>query len=792
MTRHLHSLLLVVGSIFLAQCSGQLLLPIDPSSECSGAGCVCTATADCGAHSDCIAGHCEVVTCVQSPNGLCPAGRQCSDGVCVEIGQPAFCDCQPKQGCNAGVCVDINETTTCSSDNPTGLCGEGSVCQGGTCEPIASDPCLPEHLTGLCPEGSVCVSGYCEPITDYPCSAVHLDGRCVPGMHCVSPGVCDYLPCELMAGGRCDPGLYCASNQTCIAQGKCATTADCGAHYTCDGALCVRDQSCSVDTDCLISEHCSTTSVCMPVGSCAVTADCTDTQVCSTLDHCISAGTCESVGDCTAGDRCGSGKTCLAPGECSGSSDCPPGEGCTSGQCAPNGTLCSSNTTCGTGTGMRCSGGASCNVASDCGTGQQCTSHVCSGSCIFIGQCVTNNDCISGYQCNASYVCVPNQVCTYDSDCATANCSVNGGCIPAGKCAAKGDCSPAETCDASWVCVGAGNCGGSSFGATLVEPNMLIVLDGSGSMTENDIALSPPETGNETRWQAAKDAIASVLADNVGRVRFGLSMFPYNEGITNSCASGQINVAVNDGTQNQINNTLATTVPYGGTSSSTPTRVTLNTIAANTAGFGLADPTRGNYVLLVTDGEPNCETGCGRRDANCAPSRVNGAINALYNLTPSIKTFVIGLHIDPVSDSLNCDAVYGRTASPQCTASLGSCTTGSPPTCTCSGTSTAACYAPANDLKTLKDNFKAIAGQVLSCSYALASVPPDTGLLYVYAHDPASCSPPSSCLINQDAANGWTYDPATNQLNFHGSACTNVQSGAFTASVVYGCPAAGG
>src|SRR6185503_8243900 len=64
----------------------------------------------------------------------------------------------------------------------------------------------------------------------------------------------------------------------------------------------------------------------------------------------------------------------------------------------------------------------------------------------------------------------------------------------------------------------------------------------------------------------------------------------------------------------------------------TPTNDTLK--AELGAAAGLADATKANYVLLMTDGEPNCG---GDEKA------VQATIAQLYAQTPSVRTFVVGI-----------------------------------------------------------------------------------------------------------------------------------------------------
>jgi hypothetical protein len=60
-------------------------------------------------------------------------------------------------------------------------------------------------------------------------------------------------------------------------------------------------------------------------------------------------------------------------------------------------------------------------------------------------------------------------------------------------------------------------------------------------------------------------------------------------------------------------------------------------------------------------------------------------------------------------------------------------------------------------------------------------VPEDLTKIYVFFDDD-----PAGVPLN--ALDGWTYDPVTNTITFHGSACAGIQLGTVTdVDVVFGC-----
>ena len=143
-------------------------------------------------------------------------------------------------------------------------------------------------------------------------------------------------------------------------------------------------------------------------------------------------------------------------------------------------------------------------------------------------------------------------------------------------------------------------------------PNLQIVLDRSGSMST---AL-----GNGTRWTVARDAINQVLARYDGRLPIGLSIFP----LASCDAETPVVPAYN------TKAAVAAAINKSGPSGSTPTVAGLQA-AANLS--QLKDPSRKQFVILLTDGGPNCNSTC--------PSTVM-QLDSMLKASPSITTFVVG------------------------------------------------------------------------------------------------------------------------------------------------------
>lgn len=119
--------------------------------------------------------------------------------------------------------------------------------------------------------------------------------------------------------------------------------------------------------------------------------------------------------------------------------------------------------------------------------------------------------------------------------------------------------------------------------ADALAPDVMIALDRSGSMSERG------------RWTSAVAAIDTVTEAFDDRIRFGLTTFP-SRGL-GECSAGEVLVPTDVRNSGSIARALRMVGPMGGT----PTAATLTELAAT-----LAAPDRTAYVLLITDGAPNC------------------------------------------------------------------------------------------------------------------------------------------------------------------------------------------
>lgn len=130
-------------------------------------------------------------------------------------------------------------------------------------------------------------------------------------------------------------------------------------------------------------------------------------------------------------------------------------------------------------------------------------------------------------------------------------------------------------------------------------PVLLIVQDKSGSMDE------VPCSGCATKWDSSMTAVTDMTTKFSNRFDFGLEFFPMD---ADSCSYGGI-VASVPSTAQEVHDQYAWDYPGG----STPTAVALGNARTYLTGLHLSVPA---YVLLITDGMPNCNASL--NPATCA------------------------------------------------------------------------------------------------------------------------------------------------------------------------------
>jgi hypothetical protein len=301
-----------------------------------------------------------------------------------------------------------------------------------------------------------------------------------------------------------------------------------------------------------------------------------------------------------------------------------------------------------------------------------------------------------------------------------------------------GDFTPVDgmTCGAQQSNIGVMNLGD--------PPDMLVVLDRSGSMNTPPFQIPPVFT---SKWTSMRTALQTTVMQKQSQIKFGLLEFPSDDNCA-ATATPSVGIALNSYPS------FASYFTTRGANGNTPAHLALagaltyyNQIPVNPAG---------RYVLFATDGLPNCLNG--NPDTGSSTETV-AAVTALRNA--GIKTYVLGLGDFGGANILNDAAVAGGVPKPG-----------------------AQKYYAANNQAEIDAALQAIAGGVIipTCSFALQSIPPDPNNVTVTINGTPVPRSPSH-------ANGWDYHPNAMTITFFGSYCDQIMMGASSnVSFVYGCP----
>ena len=330
-------------------------------------------------------------------------------------------------------------------------------------------------------------------------------------------------------------------------------------------------------------------------------------------------------------------------------------------------------------------------------------------------------------------------------------------------------------------------CGGQQLAALVDAPVLYFVIDRSGSMAQQI------EGTAQSKFDVAVSSVGTVLASIGHRVRYGVAVYP-GDGQLATCSPG---AQIFPPTQGDA----PSTVPAGGQgvilreflqrirnfppAGATPTASTLLVVSRE-----LADVKTRAYVVLVTDGAPNCNPAtpctsaqcipdiegewfddrrCGDGVSCCDPAQVgpNASANCIDGdasvagvtalAERGIDTYVIGMPgSEAYAQLLERLAVAGNTARH-----------GEP-----------GYYAVTDTEALTRALFEIGTGLSIGCDIALESAPEDPSLVNVYLDKE---------LIPLDPGEGWDYG-SDGALVLHGAACAALESGEVRqVNVTYGC-----
>jgi hypothetical protein len=293
-------------------------------------------------------------------------------------------------------------------------------------------------------------------------------------------------------------------------------------------------------------------------------------------------------------------------------------------------------------------------------------------------------------------------------------------------------------------------CDEQNFEIERVPVRLMILQDMSYSMSD-------PEVANPTHWTHARPALIALLINWTGQgIEFGFDIFPDSNQAFYGChvtAPIQIDAALDN--EQQIIGFIEGYTPYG---ESTPLWCAMDNFTE--PGYAPLFTADGGqpYLLVVSDGEDLCGTGC--QIGGAASAGEMGMVTAQL-LGNGIKTFVIGFGSGVSAAQLNAIAQNGGT-----------------PFTT---------YFNAQNGEQLQEALETVAASVVSCVWDIeepaATADPDNVNFYfddeVVPYDE-----------NCEMGIGWTWtDESHTQVEFCDGACDQlVAGGVDEISAMFGCP----
>lgn len=301
-------------------------------------------------------------------------------------------------------------------------------------------------------------------------------------------------------------------------------------------------------------------------------------------------------------------------------------------------------------------------------------------------------------------------------------------------------------------------------------PTMYFVLDRSGSMTTDD------------NWNKVRTVVAEIMRSLGPRAKFGATTFP-SKSSADSCGPGSEVLKITQGDPPSATTSGPVTVKLlnatlGAPSGSTPTSATLAAVHSR-----LAQVQGKRYVILATDGAPNCNlratctaeqcqsnidgfNGCSITGPSCCDGAYAGNCNdeatAVSELTAlrndGVETFVIGLPVAPgYEKTLDNMAIAGGDPLP----------------------TSPRYYAVGSSTDSILAALKTVAAKITAtCDFDLTEVPADPQLVNVYIDE---------VVVPYEPANGWTIEGK--KVTLQGSTCARVKAGdALDVRIIAGCP----
>jgi hypothetical protein len=282
-----------------------------------------------------------------------------------------------------------------------------------------------------------------------------------------------------------------------------------------------------------------------------------------------------------------------------------------------------------------------------------------------------------------------------------------------------------------------------------VTPTVVLLIDQSGSMTqnfENDL----------DRWETLVNTLTdpqnSLIKELEGSVRFGMALYTSQGGFGNGPTPRECPILTSVDIALENFDSMSLLLTDNGPRGDTPTAESMAAVAAQLGAFAETGP---KSIILATDGDPDTCEDPNANDSVASKTRSVAAVSAAY--ADGIATHVISVGNEVTASHLKALAVAGA-----------------------GGLASAEAYT-ALDTAALVNAFNDIIGSVRTCDFTLEG------------EVDASDAPRATVTLDGDvlvfgAADGWEM-PDKSTVRLLGQACETVQADAGGISMSFPCDA---
>ncbi len=353
------------------------------------------------------------------------------------------------------------------------------------------------------------------------------------------------------------------------------------------------------------------------------------------------------------------------------------------------------------------------------------------------------------------------------------------------------ECVNDDECDAGYICQAGScefdptDCGNATIEIPITTPNVLLVLDKSGSMVANSWdGDGDPMTPDVTRWFSLYSVVQFITDSFDNSMNLGMVLYPSKKAKSEySAAACPVEVTPDVPTAPTNGMKILQTMPPAAATSAqiaggTPARAGMISAIEHLSGIQDGLP---QFLILVTDGAANCSLEAQTDaelfevyDAGLAQTVTDAAMNG-------IPTFVVGIDIKDETTDDKQDGNPDLTNTYEQLNALA--VAGGVP----KGDPNEKFYNSQNQIE-LQDALQAIAEQVLPCVIDLDPVPVFPNFVEVEVN---GVKYGKTQVMDCDTEDGWKFvDDTFMQIQLCGEACTGFQ-GSGNLDAQYKCPGSG-